>query len=53
MVAYVLIPGIDGSDEQHWQSLWEKRWGASAVRIAPTSWRQPEANRQQTNFNWA
>ncbi|MET8188756.1 MULTISPECIES: RBBP9/YdeN family alpha/beta hydrolase [unclassified Streptomyces] len=42
MVAYVLIPGIDGSDEQHWQSLWEKRWGASAVRIAPASWSRPD-----------
>ncbi|MEU1369122.1 alpha/beta fold hydrolase [Streptomyces sp. NPDC005803] len=42
MVAYVIIPGIDGSDEWHWQSLWEKRWGSSAVRIAPASWRRPD-----------
>ncbi|MFE3179340.1 RBBP9/YdeN family alpha/beta hydrolase [Streptomyces violascens] len=42
MVAYVVIPGIDGSDERHWQSRWEKRWGASAVRIAPASWSRPE-----------
>ncbi|MFJ2820109.1 RBBP9/YdeN family alpha/beta hydrolase [Streptomyces toxytricini] len=42
MVAYVIIPGIDGSDERHWQSLWEKRWGASAVRIAPASWSRPD-----------
>ncbi|MYX94778.1 serine hydrolase family protein [Streptomyces sp. SID486] len=42
MVAYVIIPGIDGSDERHWQSLWERQWGASAVRIAPASWSRPD-----------
>jgi predicted alpha/beta hydrolase family esterase len=42
MVAYVIIPGIDGSDERHWQSLWENRWGAAAVRIAPASWSMPD-----------
>lgn len=42
MVAYVIVPGIDGSDDRHWQSLWEKRWGASAVRIAPASWTAPD-----------
>ncbi|MGK5557044.1 RBBP9/YdeN family alpha/beta hydrolase [Actinomadura kijaniata] len=42
MVAYVIIPGIDGSDEQHWQTLWERRWGAAAVRIAPASWSAPD-----------
>ncbi|MFJ8788664.1 RBBP9/YdeN family alpha/beta hydrolase [Streptomyces sp. NPDC102462] len=42
MVAYVIVPGIDGSDERHWQSLWEHRWGASAVRIAPASWSTPD-----------
>ncbi|MFD7631689.1 RBBP9/YdeN family alpha/beta hydrolase [Streptomyces sp. NPDC059851] len=42
MVAYVIIPGIDGSDDRHWQSLWEKRWGPSAIRIAPASWSRPD-----------
>ncbi|MFD6418123.1 RBBP9/YdeN family alpha/beta hydrolase [Streptomyces sp. NPDC060194] len=42
MVAYVVIPGIDGSDDRHWQSLWEERWGPSAVRIAPASWGRPD-----------
>ncbi|MET7683729.1 alpha/beta hydrolase [Streptomyces sp. NPDC005423] len=42
MTAYVIIPGIDGSDERHWQSLWENLWGASAVRIAPASWSTPD-----------
>ncbi|OXM73615.1 MULTISPECIES: RBBP9/YdeN family alpha/beta hydrolase [Amycolatopsis] len=42
MVAYVIIPGIDGSDEKHWQTAWEARWGASAVRIAPASWAEPD-----------
>lgn len=41
MVAYVIIPGIDGSDPHHWQTLWEQEWGSSATRIAPTSWSRP------------
>lgn len=41
MVAYVVIPGIDGSGEEHWQSLWERRWDEAAVRIAPESWSAP------------
>lgn len=42
MVAYVIIPGIGGSDERHWQSVWEEGWGPSAVRIAPASWSRPD-----------
>ncbi|MCQ4211741.1 RBBP9/YdeN family alpha/beta hydrolase [Streptomyces longispororuber] len=42
MVAYVVIPGIDGSDGQHWQTLWEREWGTEAVRISPASWSAPE-----------
>ncbi|MEV0096824.1 alpha/beta fold hydrolase [Streptomyces sp. NPDC050738] len=42
MVAYVIIPGIDGSDGQHWQTLWEREWGTSAVRISPASWSTPD-----------
>ncbi|MEV0838683.1 alpha/beta hydrolase [Actinocatenispora sera] len=42
VVAYVIIPGIDGSDEAHWQSLWQRQWGTSAVRISPVSWSAPD-----------
>jgi predicted alpha/beta hydrolase family esterase len=42
VVAYVIIPGIDGSDAQHWQTLWERQWGTSAVRISPASWSAPD-----------
>ncbi|MFD6309805.1 alpha/beta hydrolase [Streptomyces nigra] len=45
MVAYVIIPGFDGSDEQRWQTLWERQWGASAVRISPASWSAPRPGR--------
>ena len=24
---FVIVPGIDNSDEQHWQSIWEAEWG--------------------------
>lgn len=42
MAAYVIIPGINGSDEQHWQSEWEREWGTLAVRISPASWSAPD-----------
>lgn len=42
VVAYVTIPGIDGSGAGHWQTLWEQQWGAAATRIAPQSWGQPD-----------
>ncbi|MFE4861420.1 RBBP9/YdeN family alpha/beta hydrolase [Streptomyces sp. NPDC056670] len=38
----MIIPGIDGSDERHWQSEWERQWGPSAVRTAPASWSEPD-----------
>ncbi|WP_010277086.1 MULTISPECIES: RBBP9/YdeN family alpha/beta hydrolase [unclassified Streptomyces] len=41
-MSYVVVPGIDGSDEAHWQSRWEAGWGAEAVRIAPGSWSAPD-----------
>ncbi|MGW2424653.1 RBBP9/YdeN family alpha/beta hydrolase [Streptomyces sp. NPDC001709] len=42
VAAYVIVPGIDGSDGQHWQTLWERQWGTSAVRISPSSWSAPD-----------
>jgi predicted alpha/beta hydrolase family esterase len=42
MVAYVVIPGIGGSSDEHWQTVWERQWGAAAVRIAPQSWSHPD-----------
>lgn len=42
MIGYVVVPGIDGSDDAHWQSRWEQTWGERAVRIEPDSWSVPE-----------
>lgn len=39
---YVVIPGINGSDEDHWQTIWQAGWGVSAVRISPSSWDEPD-----------
>jgi predicted alpha/beta hydrolase family esterase len=39
---YVIVPGIDGSDQDHWQSIWQAAWGESAVRIRPASWDRPD-----------
>lgn len=42
MIGHVIVPGIGGSDGTHWQTLWQQRWGADAVRIDPGSWSQPD-----------
>jgi uncharacterized protein len=39
---FVIVPGIDNSDEQHWQSIWEAEWGPAASRIAVASWTAPD-----------
>ncbi|WP_420123972.1 RBBP9/YdeN family alpha/beta hydrolase [Nakamurella sp.] len=39
---FVIVPGIDGSDEDHWQSAWERELGPAAVRIEPSSWSEPD-----------
>jgi uncharacterized protein len=36
-----MVPGIDGSDDTHWQSIWEKRH-PNTSRIAPSSWSRPD-----------
>jgi predicted alpha/beta hydrolase family esterase len=37
----IIIPGIGGSGEAHWQTLWERE-DPSLVRIAPASWDAPD-----------
>lgn len=39
---WVVVPGIWGSDHEHWQSRWQDERGDAAVRIAPSSWSEPE-----------
>lgn len=39
---FVMVPGIDGSGDDHWQSLWERDLGAAAGRFEPSSWSEPD-----------
>jgi predicted alpha/beta hydrolase family esterase len=41
-VHYLMVPGIDGSDDFHWQSIWERRRRPRASRITPASWSRPD-----------
>jgi uncharacterized protein len=41
-VQYVIVPGINGSGQEHWQTLWQDAWGPSATRISPSSWDKPD-----------
>jgi serine hydrolase len=39
---FVIVPGINGSGPDHWQSIWQDAWGGSASRIGPSSWDEPD-----------
>jgi predicted alpha/beta hydrolase family esterase len=39
---FIIVPGLDGSDHNHWQSRWESDWLPHATRIAPASWTHPD-----------
>jgi predicted alpha/beta hydrolase family esterase len=39
---FIIIPGLDGSDDNHWQSRWESGWLPATTRIAPASWTHPD-----------
>ena len=38
----VIVPGIDDSPSDHWQSIWQESLGRSAARIEPSSFIEPE-----------
>jgi serine hydrolase len=38
----VIVPGIDNSGDEHWQSQWEAASGPAATRIRPRSWTEPD-----------
>lgn len=37
----IIVPGLGGSDEHHWQTLWERE-SPDMLRIAPASWDEPD-----------
>lgn len=39
---YLMIPGYEGSGDDHWQSAWERALGPRADRISPASWDHPD-----------
>lgn len=41
---FVIVPGINGSGGDHWQSIWQAEWGSAASRIVPGSWDEPEVD---------
>ena len=46
---YLIIPGYEGSDENHWQSYFEKRL-PNCYRVDQKSWDNPECNDWITNI---
>jgi predicted alpha/beta hydrolase family esterase len=39
---HIIVPGWNGSDARHWQSVWESGWLPEAIRIEPASWTHPD-----------
>lgn len=50
--AMLIIPGIDNSGPQHWQSRWEEARG-DAYRVNMENWTQPHRNSWVTRLNLA
>src|SRR5690606_14481629 len=40
----LIIPGLNNSDDNHWQTLWEKKF-ARAQRIEVKDWHQPDLHK--------
>lgn len=40
-ISYINLPGIYGSDENHWHSIWERN-DSSFKRFSPSSWDYPD-----------
>lgn len=40
----VIVPGIDDSPHDHWQSIWQHSLGPTAVRISPGSFVRPDGD---------
>lgn len=40
----LIVPGLNNSDENHWQTLWQKKF-AWAERIDVKNWHQPDLNK--------
>ena len=41
MATTIVLPGIGGSDQAHWQTIWEER-NPAMIRFQPQSWHKPE-----------
>jgi uncharacterized protein len=41
MSAIIILPGIGGSEDSHWQTAWEKS-DSSMVRFQPSDWDNPD-----------
>jgi len=39
---HIIVPGWNGSDARHWQSVWESDWLPNSTRIEPASWSHPD-----------
>ena len=48
----LMVPGIDNSGPQHWQTLWERR-REDCARVELGMWDMPHRNAWVTNLNAA
>jgi uncharacterized protein len=47
----VMVPGIGGSDERHWQTLWREELRPQANQIEPASWDAPDLEDWQASIS--
>jgi len=51
MTTFVIVPGIDGSGPDHWQTRWQA--DLPAVRFEPSSWSEPDLDDWQAALDAA
>ncbi len=40
----ILIPGLRNSDEDHWQSIWEREYPGKFFRVVQADWENPDCD---------
>lgn len=44
-IKFINVPGLNNSDDWHWQTLWEEQNPSNFVRVAQEEWNNPEKDK--------
>lgn len=49
-IKFINVPGLNNSDDWHWQTLWEEQNPSNFVRVAQEDWDNPEKDKWVVGF---